>query len=168
MNRNRYAVQAIFALCIMYCIVLTACPKDTAVHKAARASYELAGITRDVIAGVDKAYTDHVISVEQKNVLADKLTQIAKGGQAFNAIATQVSNSNTVPQDKWILLQSILNDQIVSPFLGLLETLKAISPATATALFTATAALRTAILVISQVISSDTYGRVSRSSLTNG
>jgi hypothetical protein len=42
------------ALLIVYSLFLTACPKDSAVRKAAKASFELSGITVDVINATSK------------------------------------------------------------------------------------------------------------------
>jgi uncharacterized lipoprotein YehR (DUF1307 family) len=57
-----FNMKLLVVFALLYCIVLTACPKDTAVRKAARASYELAGLTHDAIAATERAYNDHILS----------------------------------------------------------------------------------------------------------
>jgi hypothetical protein len=148
------------ALVVLFALIVTACPKDTAIHKAAKASYELSGITRDVIAATDKAYTQHDISLALKNKLAGELVLIAAGGKRFNEIATGVNNINTISTDKLQILNTILSNEIAGPFLSILQDISVLSLPQAVALKAALATLRTAILLISQVISENTYQRV--------
>lgn len=161
---GKFLTAVLLAYCLLLVSFFTACPKDSAVRKATRASYELSGLTRDVIAATDKAYTQHDINLQTKNVIADKLIIIAAGGKRFNEIASSVNNINTdtVVVDKLALLNQILSEQIAGPFLQIIEVLKVLPPGATNAFRVALAALRTAILTISGVISKTTENQIIR------
>jgi hypothetical protein len=163
-----FNMKLLVVFALLYCIVLTACPKDTAVRKAARASYELAGLTHDAIAATERAYNDHILVKEQKDRIAVWLGTIAHGGVKFNQIATQINgvNANVTPTGTLNTLNLILSQEIAGPFLQILAELRALTAGQAVFLQAAIAALRTAILTISAVISQDTYQRLQRSDLS--
>lgn len=146
------------ALLIFTSLFHIACPKDSVVRKAARASYELSGLTRDVIAATGKAYDAQILTLDQKNQIARKLQMIAAGGARFNQIATAANNSNTNPS-VITTLNLILSNEITAPFLEILQILGAISPTRADYLQVTLAALRTAILTISAAVSQNTHDR---------
>jgi hypothetical protein len=122
-------------------------------------------LTHDVIVGVDRAYTDHIISKASKDKMALWLGTIAHGGVRFNEIATQVNsvNANVVTTDKLNLLNTILSQEIAGPFLQILEEIRALNPGQISYLMAAIGALRTAILAISSVISENVNQRLLRS-----
>ena len=146
-------------LLIISALFLTACPKDSVVRKAAKSSYQLSGLTRDVVAATAKAYDAGVINTATKNKIAEKLQLIAIGGQKFNQIVTGLNNSSTVPADKQALLNQILSAELAGPFLEILEALKVVSASQAAYLHSALAALRIAILTISAAVSQSTHDR---------
>lgn len=162
----RQIVTMFLSLILVLSVVFTtACPKDTAVRKAARASYELSGITRDVIAAVNRAYDENIVGVSTKNLIADKLIVISKGGARFNQLATAANNSNAngaVNVATLATLNKILSEEIAGPFLEILDALKIVSPGQALYLHAALGALRTAILTISSVIAdnADSFDRI--------
>jgi hypothetical protein len=147
--------KILVCLILIWTFLLSACPKDSAVRKAARTSYELSGLTLDAVNATGKAYAQHVIDLPTKNKIANSLKSIAIGGQRFNQVVTALNaaNANSVSTDRLALLNQILSEEIVAPFLDILQTLKAISTAQANYLHVAIAALRTAILTISAAIS---------------
>jgi predicted HAD superfamily phosphohydrolase len=151
-------MKILTSLLIISTLFLTACPKESAVRKAAKASYQLSGLTRDVVAATGRAYDEQIISTETKNRIADKLKLIAIGGQKFNTIVATLDKSD-VPFDKRALLNQILNDEIAAPFLEILEALKVVSAAQASHLHNALSALRIAILTISAAVSQHTHDR---------
>lgn len=170
----RQIVTTVLSMVLVFSVVIgaittTACPKDTAVRKAARASYELSGITRDVIAAVNRAYDENIVGVNTKNAIADKLIIISKGGARFNQLAMAANNSNTsnsnggsVNLATLATLNKILSEEIAGPFLEILDALKIVSPGQALYLHAALGALRTAILTISSVIAdnADSFDRI--------
>jgi hypothetical protein len=147
--------KIVIILVIFWSFLMSACPKDSAVRKAARTSYELSGLTVDAINATGKAYANHVFDLATKNRIANNLKSISVGGQRFNQIVTALNaaNTNSVSTDKLALLNQILSEEIVAPFLDILQTLKALSTSQAVYLHVAIAALRTAILTISAAIS---------------
>lgn len=140
---------------LIYAIFLMGCPKETAVRKAANASYQLAGITGDVINGVGKAYDAGILSLATKDKLAAQLKLVVSGGKKFN-LAIEALNATPSPADISILNQ-IFSEQVVAPFLAILEELKVLLPNQADYLHTAITALRTAILIISGVFADSGY-----------
>lgn len=142
-------------LLLIYSLFLMACPKETAVRKAAKASYELSGITLDVVKAVGKAYDAGIFSLAAKDRLAANLKTVIAGGQKFNAAVTAI---NGVPTDSQTsVLNQIFSDEVVTPFLAILQELKVLSPSQATYLHTAITALRAAILIISGVFAESGY-----------
>jgi uncharacterized BrkB/YihY/UPF0761 family membrane protein len=139
---------------IIYSLFLTACPKDTAVRKAAKASYELSGITLDVIHATEKAYNAGIIGLAAKDRLAGFEKHVATGGKHFNDVLAGfiAQTSGNLTADQVSILSKILSDEIVTPFLAILQELAVISLDQVAYLKTAIAALRTAILIISGTI----------------
>lgn len=139
------------SLLIIYSLFLTACPKETAVRKAAKASFELSGITLDVINATSKAYDAGIIGLAAKDRLAAAEKKIAAGGKHFNELLTgfMAQSSNNLTADQITILNQIFSNEVVTPFLQILQELGAISLDQVAYLQTAIAALRSAILVIS-------------------
>ncbi len=152
------------AILIVYSLFLTACPKDTAVRKAAKASYELSGITVDVVNATKKAYDAGIIGLAAKDRLAGYEKTITSGGKHFNDVLSgyiaQTAGNLTADQVK--ILNTILSDQLVTPFLAILQELALISLDQVAYLRTAIAALRTAILIISGTIADAGFPDASR------
>lgn len=123
-----------------------ACPKETAIRKAARASFELSGITLDVVKAVGKAYDERIISLATKDKLAGHLKLVISGGKKFNQ---SIEGLNALTTAQASVLNTIFSDEIVTPFLAILEEVRALTPAQADHVRTAIAALRAAILIIS-------------------
>jgi hypothetical protein len=139
------------AIFIIYSLFLTACPKDSAVRKAAKASFELSGISVDVINATSKAFDAGIIGLAAKDRLAAAEGRIASGGKHFNEILSgyMTSTAGTLTVDQTVILNKIFSDEVVTPFLAILQELSVISLNQVAYLRTAIAALRTAILVIS-------------------
>lgn len=140
-------------------LLLTACPQETVVRRAAKASYELSGLTVDVINAVGKAYANNLIDIRTKDDLANKLKTLSVGGMKFNqllesALKDANGDETKVTPDKIQNLNKVFSDDVVMPFLEILQLAKVISPANVNYLHSAIAALRTAILTISLGFSS--------------
>ena len=155
-------------LLIIYSIFLTACPKDTAVRKAAKASFELSGLTLDVVNATGKAYDAGIIGLDAKDRLAAAEKRVATGGKHFNEILTafNTQTSGNLTPEQVQLLSKIFSDEVVTPFLTILQELSVISLDQVQYLRTAIAALRTAILVISGTFADAGYTEANRRLLT--
>jgi hypothetical protein len=147
------------ALLIVYSLFLTACPKDTAVRKAAKASFELSGLTLDVINATGKAYEAGILSLAAKDRLAGYEKQVASGGKHFNdaLAAFNAQTSGNLSADQVKALSVILSAEIVTPFLQILQELGAVTLGQVAYLQSAIAALRTAILIISETVAQAGY-----------
>lgn len=147
-------------LILIYSLFLMACPKTAAVRKAAKASFEMAGIVKDVIAATGKVYDAGIINLATKDRLAAAEKRVASGGKHFNELLAGyiATDPSGVPADKLAILNQIFSNEIVTPFLEILQELKVISPGTATYLTIAIDSLRAAILLISGAFAEQGFG----------
>ncbi len=146
-------MKKFISLILVYsiCLLLMACPKETAVRKAAKASFELSGLTVDAIAATAKAYNENLIGLETKDKIADALKLVATGGKNFNQALKKFrdqSGDNLTP-DQISFLNVIFSSEVITPFLGILQTLKVLSMNGAKNLLAAINALKVVILLIS-------------------
>ena len=145
--------QTITAAVLITALVLltTACPSESQIRKAAKASNSLANLTNNVTDAVRAAFQANAINVETKNKLADALIVIAKEGKIFNdmIIANQAAaQNNQFPPGIFAQLTAQF-DLVVKPFLDMATTLNLLGPNINQQLATTFAALRAAILIIS-------------------
>jgi len=154
-----FAVLASMVL-VAASISQTACPQETAVNKAAKASYQFSGLTKDVVNAVSRAYDSNIISKSQKDKIADKLIIIARSGGQLNQILAGINKTTGPTESQLSTINRVLSQEIAGPFLEIIETLGAVGSSQAAYLRTALSALRTAILVVSAVVSQDTHDLV--------
>ena len=121
---------------------------------AAEAAKDIGGGTRDVIAAVKKAFEQKLITIEQKDKLADLLIAVAKGGEkGVNVIAAlEASGVTDMTPDQALQLSKIFTDEVIAPFLDLISEIAKLSPSSQVAIRAALATLRTTILLLSQRI----------------
>ena len=149
-------LQAFFLAFAIYAVVLTniACDQNQ-IRKAAKASDQLSGLTLDAVRATKQAYTDGLITLEQKDRIADKLLVLASGGQTFNAVVKQTAaNSGAMTTDKWLALEKLFDVEVITPFLEFLAQTAGV--ASATKLNAAIGLIRLSVLTIAQV-----FGRTS-------
>lgn len=146
MKKITISIILIFSL-----LILSACPKQSVVRQAAKASFQLSGLTVDAVNATGKAYQANLLSAETKNRIADALKKIATGGKRFNQHLEMYfrNHGENIPSDKLEILNAIFSDEVVVPFLEILQALKVLSANDAGYLHSAINALRTAILIIS-------------------
>lgn len=148
-------LRPVFALPLIAVIVFAqlACgPKQ--LQSAAEAAKDLGGATRDTIAAVSKAYAQNLITLEQKDKLADILSVIARGGQkGVDAIdALNKSGVTTLSGSNAIALNKLFDTEVVTPFLQLLTEIAGLSASASAAIQVSIASLRTILLLFSQKI----------------
>jgi hypothetical protein len=131
-------------------VTQSAC-KESDLQKTAEAAKDIGGEVRDLVDAVGKAYAQKLITLQQKDKFADLLAAVARGGQrgvdviaALQAQGVKVPNATQRQQ-----LNLIFDDQVIAPFLEFLTELGKLSDESATAIRTAMASVRTAILLFS-------------------
>ena len=148
-RRRQTALAAVLITALV--LLTTACPSESQIRKAAKASNGLANLTNGVVDAVRVAFQAGQISVDTKNKLADALILVAKEGKTFNdlLIANQaLAQNGTFPPNIFALLSTQF-DKVVQPFLDMATQLNLLGPAANQKLLTTFAALRAAILIIS-------------------
>lgn len=113
--------RSVLCLVISYCVLFTtACPSPTVsqLDRAAKASYEIAGRTGQVIALVRTLYESDVISLALKDKLAAQLEILSHGGKRFNDLIIQYSEQyrdGNIPANAWSILIASFDD-VWAPF----------------------------------------------------
>lgn len=141
------------------------CGGEKQLKQVAEAAKDISGGTRDVIAAVGQAHDKQLITLQQKDKLADLLIAIAKGGQkGVDVIAAlEAAGATSIPSDKQKLLSTIFSDEVTTPFLQLLTELGKLTDSQSAAIRLALGGLRTTILLLSQKIGrSDVEIRIRR------
>lgn len=130
------------------------CNKQKSLEVAAEAAKDIGGGTRDVIKAVGDAYYKKLITLEQKDRLADALSAIARGGQkGVSAIeALDKAGVTTMSGSDAEALSRIFTDEVVAPFLELLTELGKLSASSSAAIRAALVSVRTAIVLLSSKI----------------
>lgn len=122
--------------------------------QTAEAAKDIGGGVKDTVKAVAEAYHQGLITLAQKDKLADLLAQIARGGdKGVDAIeALQRAGVTNPNANQRAVLNHLFDDAVIAPFLQLLTELGKLSPDSSIAIRTALAAVRTAILLFSQKV----------------
>lgn len=125
-----------------------------ALAEASEAAKDIGGGTRDTINAVSQAFDAKLLTLEQKDKLADLLIAIAKGGQKGVAALQAIEASGVTELDltQREMLNRLFDEAVIAPFLDLLTELGKLSNESSAAIRAALAAVRTAILLFSQKI----------------
>lgn len=152
--RYRSAAILLIVAIVSYSNFGFACNKQKTLSVAAEAAKDITGGTRDVIKAVGQAYDQKLITLEQKDHLADILLNIAKGGQRGVAAidALEKSGVTTLNGPNAEALSKIFTDEVVGPFLQLLTELGKLSDSSSAAIRAALVSVRTAIVLLSAKI----------------
>jgi hypothetical protein len=153
-DTERSKVLALVLMLALVSLPITGCGGEKTLSQAAEAAKDIGGGTRDVIKAVGEAYDKKLITLEQKDRLADTLKSIAKGGQkgvdAIELLQKQGVENPTPEQSR--LLMTIFDNDVIAPFLNLLTDLSKLSPSSSATIRAALASVRTAILLLSSRI----------------
>jgi hypothetical protein len=153
--RKLLAVQVlVLALVLGGVAPLAGCGGEKTLAQAAEAAKDIGGGTRDVIKAVGEAYQKGLLTLAQKDRLAALLKAIAKGGEkGIDAIeALQKTQASTLTSDQRQQLTRIFDDEVVTPFLQLLQELGTLSGDASVAIRAALVSVRTAIVLLSSRI----------------
>lgn len=142
------------ATLLIYTCAGFACNRQNTLAQAAEAAKDIGGGVRDVIKAVGQAYDAKLITLEQKDQLAEILKAIAKGGQkGVDAIQKLQEQGVDIPTpDQRAILNRIFDDDVVAPFLNLLTRLGTLSNDQSIAIRAALTSVRTAIVLLSSRI----------------
>jgi hypothetical protein len=121
--------KLIICLILIYSFLITGCPKAS-VEKVKKASGQVATYANEAVNFTRDLYRENVISLAQKDKIADALIKLAQGGIAFDALVKQyeAQYGNNAPSG---VLQQIVNafkSNLVNGFLDVLSALKVINP----------------------------------------
>jgi len=148
------SIQLLAALLVLGSVAPMAGCGQKQLAQAAEAAKDIGGGTRDVIKAVGEAYQKGLVSLEQKDRLADLLKAIARGGQkgvdAIEALnKAQVTILDATQRQQ---LTHIFDDEVIAPFLELLTELAKLSDGASVAIRASLASVRTAIVLLSSRI----------------
>lgn len=148
--------KLIISLLIVYSLVmLTACPSQSSITTAAKASNQLAGLTINAIQTVKTGYETNLFTLAQKNSIAQKLSILSDGGKAFNnAVTTLLAATRTPTADQLATLSQLFDTSVITPFLAVLTEVGLIK--NAPAVMAAIAVIRTTVLSIAAVFTGKT------------
>lgn len=143
-------------------VTQTAC-SESDLQKTAEAAKDIGGEVRDLVDAVGKAYKQNLITLAQKDVFADLLANVARGGQrGVDVIAALQAKGVKIPDaGQRRELNLIFDDQVIAPFLTFLNEIGKLSDDSAVAIRAALASVRTAILIFSSRVGrNDIKGRI--------
>lgn len=143
------------------------CPtKKSQLEKAAKASFQVSGLTIDVLKATRKAYEENLIDLDTKNKMADSLKLLALGGEAFNNAVKGAVNeygaSGKIPLSKYQELNVLFSNQVVAPFLQISTESGLLSNTKATYLRVAIMALKATIVTIGKGFSNSVAEKIDR------
>jgi hypothetical protein len=132
-----------------------ACDSKRALDEAAEAAKDIGGGVRDVTAAVGQAYDKQLITLAQKDRLADILIRISQGGQqgVETIAALHAAGVTDIDGQHRIELDAIFTNAVVGPFLELLTEIGRLPTDANLAIRASLPAVRSAILLFSRKIS---------------
>lgn len=135
---------------LIWSVVFTGCPVKS-VNKARQQSRVVATYTNAAVSLTRTLYETHVITIDQKDVIADKFIILAKAGIAFDILAKNINDTYglNVPKSEIQKLFQVFDAQIVAAFISVLSALKIIS--IQSKYIAILDSIRTAVLIIAGV-----------------
>lgn len=112
-------------LTLFLVIVITftsACPQNKK-KKAAEASFQFSGLVLDLVRATDRAFTEGLIDVSQKDLAVVSLRKLNAGAKTLNSLVEELTKENEASQ--LVLIQRVLSEEIIDPVLSFLSTLGA-------------------------------------------
>lgn len=150
-DTKEYFMKFLATLLILASLVLGLAGCDSKTKKAAEISYQFSGLVLDLAKATDRAYTEGLINLAQKDLAVNIIRKMNAGAKSLNDIVKEFAKDPTVPPDKKALLNRILSQEIIDPFLRLISELGA--AAQIDALRPIISAIRIAILTLSTTFS---------------
>lgn len=149
--------KVMMALLVIYAVfMVTACPKSkvqTAQKKSAETVYQLSGLVKDLAVATDRAYEEQLLTVATKDKAVEGLRLLNTGVKRLTELVGQIEVNNEAPTPQALaVINKVLSDDVISPFLGLLTDFGAIAVEKSTHLRTVISAIRVALLTISNAM----------------
>jgi hypothetical protein len=122
--------QSFLALALVACIVFTACPTQSQLDKAARASNDIARYTGEAIAVTKTMFESGMINLAKKDQIAAQLLNLSHAGKNFNDLVIKLSKdypTGSIPPTAWQLLSQNF-DSISRGFIQLLDVISGVNP----------------------------------------
>lgn len=122
-------MKQILASVLIYSFVLlglTACPNKATIEKAEHASAKLAGYASLAVSATGELYRQKIITLEQKDRIADALIMLAKVGAEFDKSVTKIKAEfgEKPPQSQIDGLIRLLKADLVPQFSAVLSAIK--------------------------------------------
>lgn len=137
---------------------MTGCPKKTNIEKAASASYQLSGLILDLTKATTRAYDEKLISTGMAQASSGLLRKMNEGAKQLTSITAEMAKLEGKPDaSKLDLFSRIFSNEVVTPFLNMLNRLGVVAADKASYLSTAISALRIAILTIAGALAQTGY-----------
>lgn len=116
---------------VLFCLLLTtACPiTPDSIAKVKSASKKVATAANTGVNLTRELYNANFLTIEQKDVIAQKFLLLAKAGIAFDTAVASIENqygANAVPKSEIQRLVGVFDAQVVNAFLDVLTSLKII------------------------------------------
>ena len=143
--------KTITVLVLIYSMVLlSACPQKS-IGEAKRQSSQIAVYANNGVEITRELFRNQIISLAQKDRIADGFILLAKSGQTFDLAVKNIENTygTRPPKSEIERLFKIFNAELVAKFLDILRELKVISADNR--IGEVIALLQTAILIIAKV-----------------
>lgn len=143
---------------IVLSLLLAGCPKKSQVEKAASASYQLSGLILDLSKATTRAYDENLISTGMASATSNLIRKMNEGAKQLTTITAELAKTADKPDTaKLQIFNTIFSNEIVSPFLSMLNRLGMIAADKAAYLSTAISALRIAILTIAGALANNGF-----------
>lgn len=144
-------MKKIITLILIYAVFLvSACPKKS-INEAKKQSAQIANYANNGVEITRELFRGQIISLEQKDKIADGFILLAKSGQTFDLTVKNIENTygTRPPKSEIERLFQVFNAEVVARFLDILRELKVVSANNQ--IGEVVALLQTAILAIAKV-----------------
>jgi hypothetical protein len=152
--RRSKVLAILLSLCLLSTVATQTACGEKQLSQAAEAAKDITGGTRDVIKAVGQAYQAKLITLAQKDQLADLLEKILNGSEkgitAIELLHKQGVETPTTEQRS--ALSKIFDNEVIAPFLEILTELGKLSDSQSVAIRAALVTMRTAIVLLSNKI----------------
>lgn len=102
-------------------LVLSQLACDSKTKKAANLTYQFSGLVVDLAKAADRGYEAGLFTLAQKDRAVVIIRKMNAGAIAARKVVQEIAQMPTPPADKIALLNTIVSQQMVDPFLQLLS-----------------------------------------------
>lgn len=150
-------IKKFIAIILIYAFVIfsTACPSGGSIAKAKQSSAKLAGYANLGVNGTRDLYRANLISLEQKDTIANGFLVLAKAGIAFDAAVKNLETTYgaNVPKSEIEKLFAVFSGDVVAKFVDVLKQIRIVGANNSVGEIIAL--LQTAILAVAKAFSKE-------------